>query len=264
MMTDPNAYYAGGLGVELYDLFTGGGLLTGDVEFYLDSARRFGGPILELGTGTGRVLIPLADAGHEVVGVDLSRPMLDRAAVKLRERPEPTSRVRLVEGDMTSFDLDQQFALALVPARSFQHVATPEGQRLALNCIRRHLLPGGHLILDLFDPNFELLFGNDSKAPPREAQRPRSGHLVRRTVVARDTDPFRQTVHEVLRFEEFDGAGNVVGSEETSWSLRWNMRQETAYLLELTGFEVIDLYSDFNRSPPDYGREQLWVARARQ
>lgn len=155
MMTDPNAYYAGGLGVELYDLFTGGGLLTGDVEFYLDSARRFGGPILELGTGTGRVLIPLADAGHEVVGVDLSRPMLDRAAAKLRERPEPTSRVRLVEGDMTSFDLDQQFALALVPARSFQHVVTPEGQRLALNCIRRHLLPGGHLILDLFDPNFE-------------------------------------------------------------------------------------------------------------
>ncbi|AGA07310.1 SAM-dependent methyltransferase [Sinorhizobium meliloti] len=63
-----------GLGVELYDLFTGGGLLTGDVEFYLDSARRFGGPILELWTGTGRVLIRLADAGHEVVGMDFPVP----------------------------------------------------------------------------------------------------------------------------------------------------------------------------------------------
>ncbi|MCF6109132.1 hypothetical protein [Mesorhizobium muleiense] len=60
MMTDPNAYYAHGLGVAMYDLFTGGGLLAGDVEFYLDCARRFGSPILELGTGTGRILIPLA------------------------------------------------------------------------------------------------------------------------------------------------------------------------------------------------------------
>ncbi|MGJ7042829.1 SAM-dependent methyltransferase [Shinella sp. BE166] len=265
MMTDPNAYYAGGLGVELYDLFTGAGLLAGDIEFYLECARRSGGPILELGMGTGRVLVPLAEAGYEVVGMDLSRPMLDRAAAKLRERPELSQRVRLVEGDMTSFDLEQQFALALVPARSFQHVVTPEGQRRALACIHRHLIPGGHLILDLFDPNFELLFGSDSKAaPPREAQHPQSGHLVRRTVVARHTDPFRQTVHEVLRFEEFDAAGNVAGSEETSWSLRWSTRQETAYLLELSGFEVIDLYSDFSRSPPDYGREQLWIARARQ
>lgn len=262
MITDPNA--AGGLGVELYDLFTGRGLLAGDVEFYLDSARRFGGPILELGTGSGRVLIPLADAGYAVVGLDLSRSMLDQAAAKLRERPELANRVRLVEGDMTSFDLEQRFALALVPARSFQHVVTPEGQRMALTCIRRHLVAGGHLILDLFDRNFELLLGGDSKASPHEAQHPRSGHLIRRTVVARHTDPFQQTVHEVLRFEEFDAAGNVVGSEETAWSLRWSMRQETAYLLELSGFEVIDLYSDFSRSPPHYGREQLWIARARQ
>jgi SAM-dependent methyltransferase len=262
-MTDPNAYYAGGLGVELYDLFTGGGLLAGDVDFYLDCARRIGGPILELGTGTGRVLVPLASEGYEVLGVDLSRAMLSRAAAKLRERPELTDRARLVEGDMTSFDLGQRFALVLVPARSFQHVVTPEGQRMTLNCIRQHLIPGGHLILDLFDPNFELLFADNRAIPPKEERHPRSGHLVRRTVIARQTDPFRQTVHEILRFEEVDQAGNVMDREETSWSLRWSTRQETAYLLELTGFDVVDLFSDFRRSPPDYGREQLWVARAR-
>lgn len=127
MITDPNAYYAGGLGVELYDLFTGGGLLAGDIEFYLEYARRFGGPILELRTGTGRVLVPLAEAGHEVVGMDLSRPMLDRAAAKLRERPELRHHVRLVEGDMTSFDLDQRFALAFVPARSFSTWSRQKG-----------------------------------------------------------------------------------------------------------------------------------------
>jgi len=262
-LTDPNAYYAGGLGVSMYDLFTGGGLLAGDVEFYLDRARRFGGPILELGTGTGRVLIPLAEAGCEVVGLDLSPAMLDVAAAKLGERPELADRVRLVEGDMTDFDLAQRFALAIIPARSFQHVTTPPGQRATLRCVRRHVVPGGHLILDLFDPNFELLFANNGAgSPPREARDPRSGRLVRRTVAARHNDPLRQSVEEVLRFEEFDQAGNMVAREETSWSLRWSMRQEIAYLLELCGFEPIEQFSDFKGSPPDYGREQLWVARA--
>jgi SAM-dependent methyltransferase len=263
LMTDPNAYYARGLGVKMYDLFVGGGLLAGDVEFYLDCAKRFGDPILEVGAGTGRILIPLAEAGYEIVGLDLSPTMLEIAAAKLGEQPKAGERARLVEADMTNFDLGQRFALVLVPARSFQHVATPAGQRATLRCVRRHLLPGGHLILDLLDPNFELLFAADGTNPPaREAHDPRSGHLIRRTVVARHTDPFQQTVQETLRFEEFDPAGNVVAREETSWSLRWSMRQEIAYLLELCDFEAVDLFSDFKRSPPDYGCEQLWIARA--
>src|SRR5688572_27712712 len=151
-MADPNAYYARGLGVTMYDLFVGGGPLAGDVEFYLDCAQRYGGPILELGVGTGRILVPLAEAGYDVVGLDLSPAMLEIAAAKLRERPEAAERVRLLEGDMTNFDLGQRFALVLIPARSFQHVTTPEGQRATLRCIRRHLVMGGHLILDLFDP----------------------------------------------------------------------------------------------------------------
>ncbi|WP_292318759.1 class I SAM-dependent methyltransferase [Mesorhizobium sp.] len=262
-MTDPNAFYARGLGVATYDLFVGGGLLTGDVEFYLDCAQRYGGPILELGAGTGRILIPLAEAGYDIVGLDLAPAMLEIAAAKLGDRPKAGERARLVEADMTNFDLGQRFALVLIPARSFQHVTTPVGQRATLRCVRRHLVPGGHLILDLFDPNFELLFANDgADLPAREAHDPRSSNLVRRAVVARHTDPFRQTVQETLRFEQFDPAGNVVAREETSWSLRWNMRQEIAYLLELCGFEAVDLFSDFKGSPPDYGREQLWIARA--
>jgi SAM-dependent methyltransferase len=263
VVADPNAYYAGGLGVQMYDLFTGGGLLAGDVEFYLDCARRFGGPILELGTGTGRILMPLAEAGHEIVGLDLSPAMLGVAAAKLGARPELADRARLVEGDMTAFDLAQLFALVIIPARSFQHVTEPAGQRAALACARRHLVAGGHLILDLFDPNFELLLAKDATAlPPREARVPGSGHLVRRTMQSRRTDALRQTVEEALRFEEFDAAGNLVAQEETSWSLRWSTRHEIAYLLELCGFEPIEQFSDFKGSPPDYGREQLWVARA--
>lgn len=262
-MIDPNAYYERGLAVEMYDLFTGQGLLAGDVDFYLDCARRFGGPILELGAGTGRILLPLAQAGYDVTGLDMSPAMLAAAAAKLALHPALSDRVRLIEGDMTSFDLSRHFALIIVSARSFQHIVTPQRQRAALHCMRRHLQPGGHLILDLFDANFELLFAKpDAGPPPREAPHPRSGHLVRRTVVARHNDPLRQTIQEVLRFEEFDPAGNLVAEEETSWTLRWSQRQEIAYLLELSGFEAIEQFSDFNGSPSAYGREQLWIARA--
>lgn len=262
-MTDPNAYYERGLGVEMYDLFTGGGLLAGDIAFYLAQAKRFGGPILELGAGTGRILLPLAEAGHDVVGFDMSPAMLDVAAVKLARHPALASRVRLSQGDMTAFDLRQKFALIIVSARSFQHIVTPEGQRAALRCMRRHLDAGGHLILDLFDANFELLFAKADAGPtPREARHPRSGQMVRRTVVGRHTDPLQQTVQEILRFEELDPAGNVIAQEETSWSLRWSARQEIAYLLELCSFETVNQFSDFNGSPPAYGREQLWIARA--
>jgi hypothetical protein len=86
--------------------------------------------------------------------------------------------------------------------------------------------------------------------------------MVRRTIVARHNDPLRQTIQEVLRFEELDTAGNLVAEEEKSWTLRWSMRQEIAYLLELCGFDAVEQFSDFSGSPPAYGREQLWIARA--
>jgi len=263
-MSDPNAYYRGGLPVASYDALVGeGGPIAGDVAFYLDCAHRFGGPILELAAGTARVLIPLAKAGHEVVGVDLSGAMLEVARAKVRDNPELTARTQLVEADMRNFSLGRRFALVLIPARAFQHVIEPDDQRRTLQCVRRHLVPGGHLVVDLFDPNFELLALPAEKMPIRSTRDPISGNLIRRTVAARHNDPYRQVVRETLRLEELDASGQVVASEETSWALRWSLRQEMTYLFELCAFEVVEQFSDFNRSPPAYGREQVWVVRAR-
>jgi SAM-dependent methyltransferase len=255
-------YYSGGLSVATYDLFTGGGLLNGDVAFYLDFAKKHGGPILELATGTGRILLPLVLAGHHVVGMDISSAMLEIAAAKIRNNSEAADRARLIQGNIINFDLGQHFATILIPARSFQHVLTPDDQRKTLHCVRRHLRPGGHLVLDLVDPYFDWLFGEAWKeSPPKEVLLAPSNHLVRRTIVSCMADPLRQTVHETMRFEEFDEGGNIIACEDASWTLRWNMRQETEYLLELCGFEVVDQYSDFFFSPPAYAKEQLWIAR---
>ena len=265
--TDSNAFYHSNLGVRSYDLFNESadqnGPVRGDIDFYVSCAREFGGPILELATGTGRVLWPIAAAGFEIVGVDISATMLTQARQKAaRETSATRERVRFYQTDMTSFELGERFRLALVPFRAFHHLTLPDQQRRALSCINRSLLSGGYLVVDLLDPRLDYCVPG---APPpiaeRKAKDLSTGHTVVRRVVERINDPVRQVFTEHFRIEEWDEQGRSLGSEETSWCFRWATRQEMRYLFELTGFEVVAEYSDFFRTLPAYGAEQLWVVR---
>ena len=264
-MTDPNEFYRGGIAVQTYELFITGAATAGDTQFYGDCARRFGGDVLELGVGTARVAVALAEAGHNVTGLDLSPAMLEHARQKVAGLlPAIAGRLTFVQGDMSAFDLGRTFPLILVPFRAFQHLLEPSAQRCALTCMRRHLAPDGHLVIDLFDPRLEFCLPD---APPLEGPReevwdPATSHRIRRTIVARDNDPVRQRISERLRLEVIDGAGRVVATEETSWALRWTLRQEMIWLLELCGFRPVEQWSDFHGAPPAYGKEQVWVARA--
>ena len=265
--SEANAFYHSKLGVRSYDLFNEGadvnGPVKGDIDFYLSCAREFGDPVLELATGTGRVLWPIAAGGFEIVGVEISETMVAQARQKaVREIPETRQRARFYQMDMTSFALGQLFRLALVPFRAFHHLTLPDQQRRALNCINRSLLPGGHLVVDLLDPHLDYCVPG---APPpiteRIAKELSTGHTVVRKVIERVNDPVRQIFTEKFQIEELDEHGHRLDSEETLWTFRWSTRQEMRYLFELTGFEVVAEYSDFFRSPPVYGREQLWVVR---
>jgi ubiquinone/menaquinone biosynthesis C-methylase UbiE len=265
--SDSNAFYHSKLGVRSYDLFNmsahQNGPVRGDIDFYISCAQEFGGPVLELATGTGRVLWPIAAIGFEIVGVDISETMLAQARQKAaRETSATRQRVRLCQMDMTSFVLGELFQLAIVPFRAFHHLTNPEQQRRALSCINRSLIPNGHLVVDLLDPRLEYCVPG---APPpvteRIAQDPSTGHTMVRRVVERINDPVRQIFTEKFRIEELDEYGRSLDSEETSWSFRWAPRQEMRYLFELTGFGVVAEYSDFFRSPPVYGAEQLWVVQ---
>ncbi len=264
---DPNAYYYSELGTRFYDLFTCDsdktGPVKGDVDFYLRCARDFGAPVLELATGTGRVLWPIARAGFEIVGVDISDRMLAVARSKANAEDSATQgRVRLHRMDMTSFEMTERFRLALIPFRAFQHLILPDQQRRSLECINRCLVPGGHLVIDVFDPRLDYCIpGAKSPNPDRQMKDPATGHVIARHVTSRVNDPIRQMFTEGWRIEELDAEGRIVSTTETSWSLRWGTRQEMRYLFELTGFEPVAEYSDFDGSPPAYGSEQVWVAR---
>ena len=138
----------------LYD-HVGGYNERGDIGFYVNEAARVDGPILELASGTGRVLIPIARTGKRIVGVERSRQMLDRCREKVAAEPAAVrDRIALHEADMRDFAIGERFAAAIIPFRPMQHLSSIDDQLSCLDAIRRHLVPGGRLIFDVFNPDF--------------------------------------------------------------------------------------------------------------
>ena len=260
---ESRSFYAdNGLNIETYDQRTV--TTEGEIDFYVRHAVGSGGPVLELGSGTGRVTWPIGRAGVEIVGLDRSQGMRNVAERKrASESVETSNRVRFVGGDMTEFEVNERFALAIVPFRAFLMLLTPEDERNALVCIRRHLKSGGRLIVDLFDPRLDLLLPDATRWRQEfPDMRLQSGNMVLVEVLDRVNDPVRQTLTERWRFTEATPSGDVVRQELEKLELRWMFRYEMRYLLELAGFVVEEEISDFFGSPPAYARAQIWTARA--
>ena len=255
-------YAAGGINAETYDTRTESA--PGEIDFYLAHARASGGPVLELACGTGRVTWPIARAGIPIVGLDLGTGMLDQAERKrAHETRETGERARFVHGDMTRFELSERFTLAIIPFRAFLMLLTIEQQRDALRCIGRHLVPGGRLIIDIFDPRLDLLVPG-AFMPRREVPdlvHPVTGNVVSVEVLERENDVVRQYMTERWRFREVTRDGTLVREEVERLELRWTYRYEMRHLLELCEYVVEEELSDYLGSPPAYGREQIWVAR---
>ncbi len=259
---DPSREQYGETGATLYDgYFTG---VSGDVEFYVDEARRAGSPVLELGCGTGRILIPVAEAGVEVVGVDRSPSMLAIARRKLEKRSRwVRERVELVEGDMRTLALDRRFALVTIPYRAFLHNLTVDDQRRTLDRVRAHVVDGGRLVMNVFDPRVDLLAAGRWHPPagrPSEFAHPETGHRV---VVHEDMryELEAQLVTGEFVFEERDAADAPIRTMRLPFVARYAFRYEMEHVLALSGFTVEALYGDFGRGPFRAGGEQIWMVR---
>jgi len=237
----------------------------GDIAFFVEMAQESRGPVLEVGCGTGRVLIPTAQAGVEIVGLDLSSYMLAVCRTNLaQEPPEVQARARLVEGDMRDFDLGREFALATIPFRPFQHLTTVEDQIACLGAIYRHLAPGGRLILDLFNPSIPYL-----AAPERleewddvpEFAMP-DGRRVRRRARITRRDYFDQVQDVELIYYVTHGDGRRERLVH-SFPMRYLFRFEAEHLLVRCGFVVEALYAGYDKSPygSKYPGELIFVAR---
>lgn len=133
-----------------------------DTQFYVDEAKAVAGSVLELGCGTGRVLLPIARAGYAIDGLDSSPQMLERCETKLLAEPASVKeRAHLHRGDVRSFNLGKKFDLVTAPFRVLQHLTTVEDQLAFLDAVARHLQPGGRFCFDVFNPNFAALVAAD-------------------------------------------------------------------------------------------------------
>ncbi len=252
------------LDAAFYDYYSPG--VEGDVQFYVEEAKKAGSSVLEVGCGTGRILLPIAESGIAIVGVDRAPAMLSLLRQKLAKySPDTPSRVELIEGDMRNFSLGRRFKLVTIPYRAFLHLLTPKDQRQALLCIREHLADDGRLIFNIFDPNLELItarMGPLGSTLQKESEfvHPDTGHRV---VVwfTGHIDPECQMLDAHFIFEELDDEGKVLAKTYSPLTLRYVYRYEMRYLLELCGYKVEALYGDFRRGPFRYGGEQVWVVR---
>lgn len=161
-----------------YDLYVGDWL--GDLPLYLEHASRIQSPVLEVGAGSGRLTVPLARAGHEIVAVDLSPSMLSLLSARLEnEDTSVKGRVRIVETDLCDLDLAAQYDLILVPYYTFNYLLTQQRQRTALCRLRHHLASSGRLLIDVHIPLRRLIEPTREPALRLDTVDPATGDLVR-------------------------------------------------------------------------------------
>jgi len=235
--------------------------ITLDLDFYRGYERDSGSPILELACGTGRVALPLAESGFEVYGVDISENML-AACRKKASAQGLDSKIHLYQADMTQIDLPvKNFSLAFVALRSFMHLLRPREQLSCLECIRDHLRPGGTFILSVIAPDPEKLSQKPgSFTLQREFNLPNGNHVLRKGRLV-EHDLVKQVRQFEFRFEEYDQAGRLVHERTVPLFTRYTFRFEMQYLLERAGFEMVEVFCDYERAPYDGTGEMIVVAR---
>ncbi len=253
--------YPDGYPWELYDFLYAD--MTDDVPFYVDYARTTGGPVLEVASGTGRVLIPIARAGVEAVGLDRQPEMLTMCRQKLSaEPPEVQERIRLVQADARDFELGQRFSLAFIAFNSMLHLTARQDQDAFLACVRRHLAPEGRFIVNMFVPRLELLVRQDGRV---RVCRRRYHDGMRATITHFEAcrHDYSQQLLLATWFWDIEHDDGRFERRSCQVRLRYVFRSELELLLERGGLEVIERYESPTKAPMGPRAERMFlVARA--
>jgi SAM-dependent methyltransferase len=211
-----------------------------DIAFYVEEALDAGGPIVELGVGTGRIAIPIAAAGVQVIGVDASAGMLAVCAEEAK-KAGVHQLLDLREGDLRNPPVDERVNLVTCPFRAFLHLSTDEARLQALQSARELLRPGGRLIFDVFKPSQDDIDETHGRWIEREPG------IDERA----DWDMNERSLTLSVR-----GPGG-----ESTMKLWWLEPERWNALLAEAGFTVEACYGWFDRRAFDGGEDSVWIAR---
>lgn len=229
---------------DLYDILFSD--LDFDREYYLALGRAAQGPVLDLCCGTGRLLLPLLEAGVDADGVDLHPAMLALAREKVRASGFAS---RLEIGDMRDFSLPRRYAAVLIPFNAFAHNLTTDDQRATLGCCYRHLLPGGLLAMDTFRATQGMLAEPPSHPVlEREVAHPVDGHPVQ-IWDGRNIDVQRCLQHSRIEIRELDETRQPVATHRFETDVRWVQPEEIETLAREAGFREVQIAAGYAREP---------------
>ncbi|MDF3290305.1 class I SAM-dependent methyltransferase [Streptomyces silvisoli] len=213
---------------------------TWDTEFWCSFAESVGRDVLELAAGTGRLSVPMAVRGLDVVALDISPSMLARARAKVTT----PQRARFLTGDMRDFDLDRQFDLVLLACSSVCHLLSDDDAKRCFDSVRRHLQAGGTFALDLAAPQRETSTADGSWRPRFRYPDPAgTGEVV--VSGRRRYDPTTRLLTDELDYE-FVADGRVERATRVS---RMYPFEELVSLLERSALHVVESYGGFDRQP---------------
>lgn len=241
--------------------------LPGEAEFYIGQAVKHGGPVLEIGCGTGRLAIPIAMAGVYVTGLDNSRAMLAICREKAKEAGVERPLLKLVKKDMRNFSLASRFPLAIMAYRTFMHCLTPTDQLACLLHIYQHLTPGGELFLNVWAAQPGTITLVDIETQDKRgfhvASIPiPSDKITLQQYISVQRDDFRQLLHERHVIVHEDENGAEVHEEHLEMTRAWITPREMEHLAARAGFDVIAVLGDFDGTRFNASHtEMIWHLR---
>jgi SAM-dependent methyltransferase len=230
-----------------------------DAPFYVDLAKETGGPVLEIGCGTGRVLLDTARAGIEIHGLDQSAPMLAVLREKIaREEPAVRKRITLHAGDMRDFRLDRRFALVTIPFRPMQHMFTISDQLRALTSAAAHVAEGGVLAFDVFYPNKDLSQVRIGEERLEVEWSPASDPetVIRRYVRTESVDKIAQNYALTFFFRTYRN-GQMTAEETDMLKMSYYTYPHLSALFLLAALEPVEEYGSFAKTPLDNTAQEM-------
>ncbi|RAL24310.1 class I SAM-dependent methyltransferase [Thermoflavimicrobium daqui] len=233
--------------------------LDHDITYYVELAKQYGGPVLELGCGTGRCTLAIAREGIPVVGVDISANMLERAQQKA-ESLGLAHQVEWIESDMAKLDLkERRFPLIIIPYRSFSHLIQVQDQLATLKRIYRHLSNDGLFAMNIFSPQMDQLIDIDGKYAFRGTFPIPGGREEVEVYDYTEVDSFYQILYVIRYFEHFDEHGKSLCRIKSDMRIRYTFPVELSHLLALCGLRIENRFGSFYRAPFDHRSEELII-----